>query len=144
MLGDDAAEQFERRRGMWRYAVSWGLVFALLIVFFVAWSGGAQTLDDRVYGVARHLMCPVCQGQTVAESDSSLAREMRALIRQKLLAGATPDEILRYFVSQFGEGVLAEPPRRGVGLVLYVGPFLGLVLGLVIAAAYIRRGAVRA
>jgi cytochrome c-type biogenesis protein CcmH len=129
---------------MGRHAFHRGCVFALLIILVAAWSGGAQTLDDRVYGVARHLMCPVCQGQTVAESDSSLAREMRALIRQKLLAGATPDEILRYFVSQFGEGVLAEPPRRGVGLVLYVGPFLALVFGLGIAAAYIRRGAVRA
>ncbi len=121
-----------------------GPVLALLILLLAGWSGGAQTLDDRVYAVARHLMCPVCAGQTVAESDSSLAREMRALIRQKLLAGATTEEILRYFVSQFGESVLAEPPRRGIGLLLYVGPLLALVLGLGIAAAYIRRGAVRA
>ena len=125
-------------------AVLWGPVLVVLILLVAGGSGGAQTLDDRVYAVARHLMCPVCAGQTVAESDSSLAREMRALIRQKLLAGATADEILRYFVSQFGEGVLAEPPRRGIGLLLYVGPLLALVLGLGIAAAYIRRGAVRA
>ncbi len=131
-----------RRRGTGRGAALWGLVLVLLLS--AGSPGGAQTLDDRVYGVARHLMCPVCAGQTVAESDSSLAREMRAIIRQKLLAGATAEEILGYFVSQFGESVLAEPPRRGIGLLLYLGPLLALILGLGIAAAYIRRGAVRA
>jgi cytochrome c-type biogenesis protein CcmH/NrfF len=117
---------------------------ALLVLIGVAGSGWAETLDDRVNAVAQQLMCPVCAGQTVAESDSSLAREMRAIIRQKLLAGATPAEILRYFVSQFGESVLAEPPRRGVGLVLYAGPLLAVAGGLLIAVLCIRRWAARA
>lgn len=117
----------------------WGALLALAVLIASVAPVRAQTLDDRVYAVARQLMCPVCAGQTVAESDSSLAREMRAVIRQKLLEGATGVEILRYFVSQFGEGVLAEPPRRGVGIVLYAGPLLALALGLVIAAVYIRR-----
>lgn len=116
-----------------------GALLALAVLIASVAPLRAQTLDDRVYAVARQLMCPVCAGQTVAESDSSLAGEMRAVIRQKLVEGATGDEILRYFVSQFGEGVLAEPPRRGMGILLYVGPFLALALGLVIAAVYIRR-----
>jgi len=84
-------------------------------------------------------MCPVCVGQTVAESDSTVAREMREIIRQKLLAGEAPDQILRYFGGQFGEGVLAEPPRHGVSLVLYLGPVAALFAGLAIAAVAIRR-----
>ncbi len=117
----------------------------LLVVVFLAQAAllgraaWAQSLDDRVYAVARQLMCPVCAGQTVAESDSTVAREMRAIIRQKLLAGETPDQILRYFAGQFGEPVLAEPPRRGVSLVLYLGPPAALIVGLAIAAAAIRR-----
>ena len=67
----------------------------------------ADTLDDRVYAVARQLMCPVCAGQTVAESDSAVAREMRDVIRAKLQAGETPAAILNFFVGQLGEGVLA-------------------------------------
>ncbi len=102
-----------------------------------------RSLDDRVYAVARQLMCPVCAGQTVAESDSTVAREMREIIRQKLLAGEAPDRILRYFVGQFGEGVLAEPPRHGVSLVLYLGPVAALFAGLAIAAVAIRRWARR-
>lgn len=108
-----------------------------------AWSSAAS-LDDRVYAISRQLMCPVCEGQTVAESDSALAREMKAVIRQKLLAGETPDQIVRYFVGQFGDGVLAEPRPGGVSLILYAGPPLALVAGVIIALVFIRRAGARA
>ena len=112
---------------------------AVLAVLLCAAAARAQSLDDRVYAVSRQLMCPVCAGQTVAESDAAVAREMRAIIRQKLVAGETPDQILRYFVAQFGDGVLAEPPRHGLSVVLYLGPLLALAGGLVIAVVVIRR-----
>ena len=112
---------------------------AVLAVFLLAAAARAQSLDDRVYAVSRQLMCPVCAGQTVAESDAAVAQEMRAIIRQKLIAGETPDQILRYFVAQFGDGVLAEPPRHGLSVILYLGPLLALAGGLVIAAVFIRR-----
>jgi cytochrome c-type biogenesis protein CcmH len=99
----------------------------------------AETLDDRAYAVARQLMCPVCVGQTVAESDSTLAREMKTIIREKLAAGETPDQILQFFVGQFGESVLAEPRPGGPALLLYAGPPAALILGLAIAVLSIRR-----
>ncbi|HLJ60815.1 MAG TPA: cytochrome c-type biogenesis protein [bacterium] len=116
-----------------------GLIAAAIVVGLIASAAAAATLDDRVYAVARQLLCPVCQGQTVAESDATVALEMRTIIRQKLEAGETPDQILRYFVGQFGESVLAEPPRRGVSWLLYLGPFAALVAGFAIAAVAIRR-----
>lgn len=122
-----------RRSGAGRAAA---LVLAVLLLPAAA---RAQSLDDRVYAISRQLMCPVCAGQTVAESDAAVAREMRDIIRRKLLAGETPDQILRYFVAQFGDGILAEPPRRGLSAVLYLGPPLALVLGLAAAAMFIRR-----
>jgi cytochrome c-type biogenesis protein CcmH len=119
----------------------WSAAFAVAAVVVCVAAAWAATLDDRVYAVARQLLCPVCQGQTVAESDATVAQEMRAIIRQKLEAGESPDEILRYFVGQFGEGVLAEPPRRGVSWLLYLGPVAALAAGFAIAAATIRRWA---
>lgn len=98
-----------------------------------------QTLDDRVREIARELMCPVCEGQTVAESSSELAAQMRALIKERLAQGQTRDEILTYFVSRYGESILAVPPRRGLGLVAWVGPLLVLVLALALAARTLRR-----
>ncbi len=102
----------------------------------VAW---AATLDDQTYAIARQLMCPVCSGQTVAESDSALAREMKAIIRQKLQSGETSDQILRYFVGQFGESVLAEPRLGGVSLILYAAPPIALIVGVAVATVFIRR-----
>jgi cytochrome c-type biogenesis protein CcmH len=69
---------------------------------------------------------------------------MRDVIRAKLQAGETPDAILNFFVGQFGEGVLAEPPRRGLSLLLYLGPVAGVVGGLAIAILCIRRWTGRA
>jgi cytochrome c-type biogenesis protein CcmH len=112
------------------------LLLAWAVLAGTAW---AATLDDRVYAIARQLMCPVCAGQTVAESDAAVAREMKAIIRQKLEAGETPEQILRYFVGQFGESVLAEPHPGGVALILYAAPPLALVLGASLAIVFIRR-----
>lgn len=99
----------------------WALPFVILLT-----AGGiaAQTLDDRVREVASRLMCPVCAGRTVAESPSELASQMRGLIRRKLERGESPEAILAYFVDRYGEGVLAEPPRHGLGTLLWVAPLL--------------------
>lgn len=118
-----------------------GLQLAAAALLIVAWAAAARaaTLDDQVYAVASRLMCPVCAGQTVAESDSAVAREMRDVIRAKLQAGETPDAILNFFVAQFGESVLAEPPRQGMTLLLYLGPAAAAAGGLALAAVLIRR-----
>jgi len=112
------------------------LLLAWAVLAGAAW---AATLDDQAYAIARQLMCPVCAGQTVAESDAAVAREMKAIIRQKLQAGETPDQILRYFVGQFGDSVLAEPHPGGVALILYGAPPLALIAGATIAIVFIRR-----
>jgi cytochrome c-type biogenesis protein CcmH len=68
---------------------------------------------------------------------------MKVIIRQKLQAGETSDQILRYFVGQFGESVLAEPRPGGISLILYAAPPLALIGGLVIAIIFIRRSQAR-
>ena len=113
---------------------------ALLLAWLgLAGAAAAATLDDQVYAIAGQLMCPVCAGQTVAESDSALAREMRTIIRQRLQAGETRDQILRYFIAQFGESVLAEPRPGGVAMILYGATPVALILGVAVAVLFIRR-----
>jgi len=99
----------------------------------------AATLDDQVYAIAGELMCPVCAGQTVAESSSALAGQMREIIRARVRQGQTREQIIAYFVAQFGEGVLAAPPRRGGGLWLWLAPPGVLVVGLLLVNRYLRR-----
>ncbi len=93
----------------------------------------AEGLDDRVRAVASRLMCPVCEGRTVAESTSQLAAQMRAVIRERLARGDSEEEVLRYFVDRYGPSALATPPARGLGLALWVVPVLVVSAG----AAYL-------
>lgn len=123
-----------------------GVLWTLAIASAVCWiwigtphASAAPTLDDQVYAIAAALMCPVCGGQTVAESGSQLAGQMRVIIRERLQAGQTREEIIAYFVGQFGEGILAAPPPRGSGLAVWLVPPAALAIGLIVLRRFIRR-----
>src|SRR5262249_49692386 len=73
----------------------------------------SQTLDQRVRAVASQIQCPVCHGESVADSPSAIADEMRALIRQQLTAGMSEQQILQYFRDRYGDGILETPPMQG-------------------------------
>lgn len=114
-------------------------VLLLLSVLLPALAAAAApSLEDQVTDIARELMCPVCAGQTVAESNSTLAVQMREEIRVRLRRGETKEQILTYFVGQFGESVLAAPPRQGAGLVLWLAPVAAFALGVVLMIRYLR------
>ena len=102
-------------------------LLALLLTVTVR-VAGADAVDDEVRRIGKQLLCPVCQGTSVADSPSDLAVQMRGVIRRKLEEGEREPEIIRYFVERYGDAVLAEPPRRGLGLAVWLGP--GLVLGV--------------
>ncbi|MBI3976237.1 MAG: cytochrome c-type biogenesis protein CcmH, partial [Armatimonadetes bacterium] len=99
--------------------------------------------DEQVRAVASRLRCPVCQNESVADSPSELAVQMRALIRERLGRGDSPDAITAYFVSRYGEWILLDPPRRGLGWLLWTAPAAVLAAGLVIAIRFVRRTAKR-
>ncbi len=84
------------------------------------------------------LNCPVCAGQNVAESNSPVAKEMRALVRQMLREGKSEREILDYFVQRYGEWILAVPPARGVNRLLWWLPVLILAGGGAILYGFYR------
>lgn len=107
----------------------------------VATSAFAQSsaLDDQVRGIASRLRCPVCQNESVADSPSELAAQMRALIRTQLEQGESPEGIVAYFVSRYGEWILLDPPRKGLGWILWAAPAAVLLVALAAAVAFIRR-----
>ena len=109
---------------------------APLLLAVTVWA--APSFEDQVSNIAQALMCPVCAGQTVAESNSTLATQMREEIRARLRRGETREQILAYFVGQFGESVLAAPPRRGGYLVLWLAPGLAFGLGVLLMIRYLR------
>jgi cytochrome c-type biogenesis protein CcmH len=99
------------------------LVVALAVVAPAAASERSPTLPE----LERELICPTCH-ETLAASTSPIAERMRAFIRGRIAAGDTKSEIKDELVKQFGESVLAAPPKSGFNLLAWVLPLVGIVL----------------
>jgi cytochrome c-type biogenesis protein CcmH len=98
-----------------------------------------SALDAQTAAVASTLRCPVCQGESIEDSPSDLARQMRAVVRDRLRAGETPDQVKAYFASKYGEWILLEPTMKGLNILLYAIPVLLVVGGLALVAFLVRR-----
>jgi cytochrome c-type biogenesis protein CcmH/NrfF len=96
-------------------------------------------LEALTSAVAAQLRCPVCQGLSIQDSPTELALEMRAVVRDQLAAGNTPDEVRAYFVSKYGEWILLEPKPEGFNLAVYLLPVIVLVLGGATIVLAVRR-----
>lgn len=103
-----------------------------------------QSLDDKAQEIYRSLMCPICPGQTIDQSQSELSAQMRAVVRDKLERGEAREEILEFFVERYGEGVLAAPAKSGFNLAAWISPFAAIIVGGVIiwlaTRKWVRRG----
>ncbi len=85
--------------------------------------------DDQVNAVASQLYCPVCENIPLDVCPTTACAQWRDLIRQKIAAGWSTTQIKDYFVQQYGDRVLAEPPRQGINWLVYIIPPLGILLG---------------
>jgi cytochrome c-type biogenesis protein CcmH len=94
-------------------------------------------LEARAQAVTRQLRCVVCQNQSIDDSAAPLARDMRLMVRERLVAGDTDEQAKAYLVSRYGDFVLLKPPFQPNTWALWLGPVLILLLaaaGLVAAA----------
>jgi cytochrome c-type biogenesis protein CcmH len=117
-----------------RFLAALGLVALFAVPALVH----ADALDDGVRRIALQLQCPVCEGETVADSPSGLAADMRAVVRTKLIAGESDQQILDEFVASYGDGILTEPPKRGISLGVWIGPVIGVAIGALLLATVLR------
>jgi len=90
-------------------------------------------LEARAREISKVLRCPVCQGETIDESNAPISRDLRLYLRERLVAGDSDDAAVAAVVDRFGEYVLFQPPARGVNWLLYLaGPVMAafaLLLG---------------
>lgn len=96
-------------------------------------------LEHRARELSAELRCLVCQNQSIDDSDAPLAHDLRMLVRERLKAGDSNDEVLEFIVSRYGEFVLLKPPFGLHTLLLWLGP-----LGVLFGAIWLARGAVLA
>ena len=121
---------------------------AALVLSLLALAAGAvepgEILDDprleeRAREVSKGLRCLVCQNQSIDESDAELARDLRLLVRQRLTAGDSNQQVIDYVVSRYGDFVLLMPPLKGATYVLWFGPLVIAGLGILAVILFFRR-----
>lgn len=88
--------------------------------------------------MAKDVFCPVCESTPLDVCPTKACADWRELIRAQLAEGKTPAEIHEYFARQYGDGVLADPPKRGFNLILWVLPVIGVAVGGVLFFRYVR------
>lgn len=98
-----------------------------------------QRIATRARNLSQKLRCPVCQGLSVADSQAESAVAMRDRIEEMVREGWTDEEIVAWFVDRYGTWVLLEPPAKGLGWFVWLGPALLFVVGAGIVAVRVRR-----
>jgi len=96
-------------------------------------------LEKRARSISKGLRCVVCQNQSIDDSDAQLARDLRILVRNRIVAGDSDTAVIDYVVSRYGDFVLLNPPVKGVTLVLWFGPIFFTLAGLIGLILFFRR-----
>ena len=98
-----------------------------------------SVLEARTTAVAATLRCPVCQSESIQDSPAELAQQMRAVVRDRLRAGESPEQIKAYFVSKYGEWILLEPRMTGLNILLYALPVVLVIGGIALVVVLVRK-----
>tara|TARA_B100001057_G_scaffold463597_1_gene517721 strand:- start:463 stop:846 length:384 start_codon:yes stop_codon:yes gene_type:complete len=119
------------------------IYLSLTIIFIVVLNSvSAQTnmtdeQSNRAIDLYKETRCLVCQGQTIYDSNSELATDLKLYIQEEILAGKTNDQIKKQLVTNYGEWILMTPSLVTSNYFLWFGPFIFLFLGVVMIYRYI-------
>ena len=124
-----------------------------LLLLLPAWSAAAQddgngsgednglkktVTDDDVNKIAKVVYCPVCESTPLDVCQTQACADWRQIIREMLEEGRSEEEIFAYFSNLYGDRVLAEPPRQGFSLLVWLLPLIVIPLGLILFGRYVR------
>jgi cytochrome c-type biogenesis protein CcmH len=123
--------------------------FALLLVLLLAAliagkdappsSGDDPAVEKRLQTLSKELRCLVCQNETLADSQAGLAEDLRREVREQIKAGKTDQEIISFLTQRYGQFILYRPQVTPTTYLLWFGPFVLLIIGLIILFRYIRQ-----
>ncbi len=122
------------------YTISGLLLFSLALSALLAEPiTFAPEYEDRYQSLLNELRCLVCQNQTIAESDSDLAKDLRTEVKKMLEEGATDSEIIEFMANRYGDFVLYKPVVKPKTYLLWFGPFFFLALVLIVLYLVIKK-----
>ena len=109
----------------------------LLFISTVLLLGFQSSIEVRLYTLNRDLMCPVCDGLTLEQSQATPALEMKEEIKKMVVQGMSDKEIKNHFVAKFGVEILANPPKKGFDTLVWLAPLVFGFFGIVFLYRYI-------
>lgn len=120
------------------------LLAALLLSVSLAAKEAAPLAEDpavekRMVNIAEELRCLVCQNESLAGSQADLAKDLREEVRGLIKSGKSDDEVKDFLVSRYGDFVLYRPQVKPITYALWAGPFILLLVGIVMLISYLRR-----
>ncbi len=126
-----------KRKLMLIFLITLASLFGAAVVYAQGGGPGYPT-DNDVNRVAKKLYCPVCPNTPLDICDTQACKDWRAQIKDELAQGWTDQQIIDYFVAQYGQRVLAEPERRGFTSLVWILPVLSALLGVWIVYEILR------
>ena len=118
-----------RPHGLSKPAAIVGVFAAITLLAFTACTrgDGLSDLERRAYEINQTVMCPVCPGESIDQSQNPLAVKMRGIVLNRLQQGWTEQQIKDHFVDSYGDSVLLSPPSKGFSLLIWILPPVGIV-----------------
>ncbi len=113
-------------------------LISFLFILISCISNTDQT-NNREYNLFSQIMCPICDGQTIAESQASIAEDMKNMIRDQIKDGKEDKEILKYFEERYGQEILSNPIPKGFNLTIWIAPILIIIISSTITIYYLRK-----
>ena len=96
-------------------------------------------MEQRAQALNRSIMCPVCPGESIDQSQVALAVQMRGIVNEKLAEGWSDEQVREFFVERYGHSVLLEPPTEGVSLAVWLLPPVGVAVAIASFILVLRR-----
>ena len=124
------------------------MIFRALLLILLSGSAWAvepgeiledPALESRARDISKGLRCLICRNESIDESDAALARDLRLLVRERLVEGDSDKDVVAFVVERYGEYVLLNPRRDGINLVLWAAAPILLLAGLVAAGTFLVR-----
>ena len=94
-------------------------------------------LEERAREISKGIRCLVCQNESIDESNADLAKDLRIVVRERLVAGDTNDEVVEFIVERYGQYALLKPQAKGANLILYYSVPLVLIIALLFAGKFV-------
>ena len=112
-------------------------IIGLILLLSFACTNDVIDVETRAQRLDRQLICPICPGETLDQSNVEVAKQMRNLIRFQLDNGWSEDEVLGFFVDRYGQGILAAPPTSGFNLLVWLVPVVIFPVGLLLLILFV-------